>query len=182
MRRAALGLTLLVLAGAVPAAAQVEKAFPRERRGTSVLVNSGGGWVAGDRYVTRAAVVAWSRKWNTLTLYLLWRRQVSCATFLHVIQMPGHLIQVHVSSVPRVPVGRAVGDPQVAFVTIYRNPSTPEQVSGLKHGARLTFQSVDSYPGGVWRGVFSVPTRVYGDGKTYGYRGTFAARFCQLRT
>jgi len=42
-------------------------------------------------------------------------------------------------------------------------------------------QSVDSYPGGFWRGVFKVSTRIYGVGKLYGYNGTFAAGWCQLK-
>ena len=71
-------------------------------------------------------------------------------------------------------------DPEVAFLTIYRNASRAPHVAGLKHGAQLTFQSVNTYPGGTWRGVFKVPTRIYGDGKLYGYNGTFAAKWCQL--
>ena len=85
MRRLVLSLLVVFLAVAVPASARVERTFPRERMGTSFLATSGGGVVTGDRYVTRSAVIAWSRKWNTLTLYLLWRKPVTCATFLHAI-------------------------------------------------------------------------------------------------
>jgi len=67
MRRVVLSLLVVFLAMAVPASARVEKTFPRERLGSSLLVTSGGGVVSGDRYVTKAAVIAWSRKWNTLT-------------------------------------------------------------------------------------------------------------------
>ena len=95
--------------------------------------------------------------------------------------MPGHLIQVHVTNKPRIRVGRPVAHPEVAFVTVYRDPSKPEHVAGLQHGAKLIFDRVDSYPRGIWRGRFSLPTRIYGDGMIYGYRGTFAARFCQVR-
>ncbi len=179
MRRVVLSLLVVFLAMAVPASARVEKTFPRESLGSSLLVTSGGGVVSGDRYVTKAAVIAWSRKWNTLTLYLFWRKPVTCATFLHAINLPGHLIQVHVTSLPRVHVRRPMADPQVGFLTIYRNRSRPPHVAGLKHGGQLTFQSVNTYPGGIWRGVFKVPTRIYGDGKLYGYNGTFAARWCQ---
>lgn len=180
MTRAALALMIaLALGAAVPASAHVEKAFPRVRLGAGALTTSGGGIVAGDAYSTRSAAIVWNRKWNTLTLYLLWRRGVTCGNVLRLIGQPGHLIQVHVTSVPRVHVARPMPDAQVAFLTIYR--STPEHVAGLKHGATLTFRSVDSYPGGVWSGTFTVPTRIYGDGKTYGYRGTFAAKFCELR-
>jgi hypothetical protein len=147
--------------------------------GASLLVTSGGGTVAGDTYVTRSAAIVWSRRWNTLTLYLFWRRNVTCGELVRAVQLPGHLVQVHVADEPRVHVGRPMGS-QVAFLTIYRNPSTPEHIAGLKRGAQLTFESVDSYPGGVWRGRLTLPTRIYGDGKVYGYRGTFAARFCQI--
>jgi hypothetical protein len=180
VRRVVPAVAVLALAAAVPAAARVEQAFPRERLGASLLVTSGGGTVAGDAYAARSAAIVWSRRWNTLTLYLFWRRSVTCGSLLRAVQLPGHLVQVHVTSEPRVHVGRPMPGSQVAFLTIYRNPSTPEHVAGLRHGATLTFESVDSYPGGVWRGRFSVPTRVYGDGKVYGYRGTFAARFCQV--
>jgi hypothetical protein len=180
MRGVVVALSVASLAGALPAAAQVEGAFPRERLGASLLVTTGGGTVAGDTYVTRSAAVVWSRRWNTLTLYLFWRRNVTCRTLLRAVQLPGHLVQVHVTSGPRLHVGRPMPDSQVAFLTIYRNPSTPEHVAGLRHGARLTFESVDSNPGGVWRGRFSLPTRIYGDGNVYGYSGTFAARFCEV--
>jgi hypothetical protein len=180
MRGVVVALSVASLAGSLPAAAQVERTFPRERLGASLLVTTGGGTVAGDTYVTRSAAVVWSRRWNTLTLYLFWHRNVTCRTLLRAVQLPGHLVQVHVTSGPRVHVGRPMPEPQVAFLTIYRNPSTPEHVAGLRHGAQLTFESVDSYPGGVWRGRLSLPTRIYGDGNVYGYRGTFAARFCQV--
>jgi len=172
-------VVVLAVATTSPAAARVEQAFPRERLGASLLVTTGGGTVAGDTYATRSAAVVWSRRWNTLTLYLFWRRNVTCGSLLRAIQQPGHLVQVHVADEPRVHVGRPMPDSQVAFLTIYRNPSTPEHIAGLKQGSRLTFESVDSYPGGVWRGRFALPTRIYGDGKVYGYRGTFAAKFCQ---
>jgi hypothetical protein len=174
-------LVVILLAAAAPAAARVERAFPRERLGTSLVVTAGAGVVAGHPYRTRSAVIVWSRKWNTLTLYLFRRRKVNCRRLLRAIQVPGHLIQVHVTNKPHVRVGRPMGHPQVAFVTVYRDPSRPEHVAGLQRGAKLTFERVDSYPRGIWRGLFSLPTRVYGDGKIYGYRGTFAARFCQVK-
>lgn len=180
MRRAAASLTVALVA-ASPAAAQMQVAFPQVRLGGGKEPNAGGGVVAGDRYVTRNAVVVWNRKWNNLTLYLLWRRQVTCATFRRTVTKPGHLIQVHVTDSPRVGVGQPVANPQVAFLTIFRDPSIPTKIAGLKQGARLRFTRVDSYPGGVWHGVFSVPRKVYGDGRLYGYNGTFAAKWCVVR-
>ena len=178
VRRLVLAVVAVLVLSAVPASAHLDSAFPRQRLGTSILATSGGGVVNGDTYATRTAVIAWSRKFNSLTLYLLWRRRVTCASLLRVIQMPGHLIQVHVTSTPRVHIGRPMAGPEVAFVTIYKKK--PEHVAGLKHGAQLTFTSVNSFPGGVFRGKFKVPTRIYGDGKLYGYNGTFAAKFCQV--
>lgn len=176
-----LALLVLTLAAAAPAAARIDRAFPRERLGMSLTVTSGGGVVAGHPYVTRSAAVVWSRRWNTLTLYLFRRRKVSCRTLLRAVQVPGHLIQIHVASAPRVHITRPMANPEVAFLTVYPDGSTPTHVAGLKHGATLIFDSVNSYPKGTWRGRFTLPTRVYGDGKIYGYRGTFAARFCQVR-
>lgn len=174
-------MIVLLVVAAVPGYARLQTSFPRLRLGTSLLITSGGGLAAGDAYYPRAAVVAWNRRWNSLTLYLLLSRGVTCGTLRRVITRPGHLIQVFVTSKPRVYVGRPMADPQVAFLTIHRNPNVPEHVAGLKHGAQLTFTSVDSYPGGVWRGVFQVPFRIYSDGKLYGYKGTFAAKWCELR-
>lgn len=174
-------LAVLLLVSAVPASANVQKAFPRLRIGSGNQSISASGFVAGDAYVLRAAVVSWNRKFNVLTLYLLWRRNVTCGTLRNVIAKPGHLIQVYVTGEPRVNVGRPMADPQVAFLTVYRDPTTPMHVAGLKHGASLTFTRVDTYPGGVWHGLFEVPRRVYGDGKLYGFKGTFAAKWCELR-
>jgi hypothetical protein len=181
MRRLVLALLVVALAAAAPAAARIDRAFPRERLGMSLTVTAGGGVVAGHPYATRSAAVVWSRRWNTLTLYLFRRRKVSCRTLVQAVQVPGHLIQIHVASRPRVHITRPMAQPQVAFLTVYRDRSKPTHVAGLKRGARLVFDSVNSYPRGVWRGRFTLPTRVYGDGKIYGYRGTFAARFCQLK-
>ena len=180
VRRAVVAVVVLLVA-AVPANAQLEQTFPKLRLGAGNEPNAGGGVVAGDKYVTRNAVIAWNRKFGDLTLYLLWRKSVSCRTLRHTITRPGHLIQVHVTSEPRVSVGKAIADPQVAFLTIFRNPKVPTRIAGLKHGAQLQFTRVDSYPGGVWHGVFSVPQHYYGDGRLYGYKGTFAARWCELR-
>ena len=173
----ALAALLLTSAAFAPTGAQ--KPFPRVRAGLGNQPISGGGFVAGDRLVTRGAVVAWNVHFGTLTLYLLPRARVTCRTLRLATQKPGHLIQVYVTSKPRVSVGRPVPDPQVAFLTIYR--TKPMHVAGLKQGAQLTFTRIDSYPGGVWHGMFSVPRRVYGDGQLYGYKGTFAAKWCQLR-
>jgi hypothetical protein len=181
MRRLILALLVLTLAAAAPAAARINQAFPRERLGVSLAVTSGGGVVAGRPYVTQSAAVVWSRRWSSLTLYLFRRRKVTCRTLLHVAQIPGHLIQIHVTSRPRVHINRPMAQPQVAFLTISRDRARPTHVAGLRHGAKLIFQSVNSYPRGIWRGRFALPTRVYGDGKIYGYRGTFAARFCQVK-
>jgi hypothetical protein len=181
MRRVVLGLLVLALAAAAPAAARIDRAFPRERLGMSLTVTSGGGVVAGHPYVTRSAAVVWSRRWNTLTLYLFRRKKVTCRGLVRAVQVPGHLIQIHVAGSPRVHITRPMARPQVAFLTVFKNRSTPTHVAGLKHGARLVFDSVNSYPHGIWRGRFTLPTRVYGDGLIYGYRGTFAARFCQVR-
>jgi hypothetical protein len=174
-------LVVILLAAAAPAPARIGPAVPRDRLGTSLVVTSGGGVVAGHPYRTRSAVIVWSRKWHTLTLYLIRRRKVNCRRLMRAVQVPGHLIQVHVTNKPRVRVGRPMAHPEVAFVTVYRDPSRPEHIAGLKHGAKLTFERVDSYPHGIWRGRFSLPTRVYGDDMIYGYRGSFAARFCQMK-
>lgn len=160
---------------------QADRAFPRVRAGVGNEPTAGGGIVAGDRFVARTAVVAWNRHWGTLTLFLISRPSVTCATLRTVAHKPGHLIQVYVTSKPRVPVGRPVAAPQVAFVTVDPDPDVPAHVAGLKQGAKLVFTRLDSYPRGVWHGTFTVPRRVYGDGELYGYGGSFAARWCQLQ-
>jgi hypothetical protein len=181
VKRVGVAILVILLVAAVPAYAEAQKAFPRLRTGLGNQPTAGGGFVAGDRYVARTAVVTWNRRWNKLTLYLLWRRGATCGTLRRVARRPGHLIQVNITSKPHVNVGLPVADPQVAFVTISNNPKVPMHVAGLKKGAELTITRVDSYPGGVWHGIFKVPRLHYGDGKLYGYNGTFAAKWCELR-
>ena len=157
-----------------------DQAYPRIRAGVGNEPNAGGGVIDGDRFVPRTAVVAWNRHWSSLTLYLLPRANVTCRSLRAATQRPGHLIQVYVTGKPRVRVGRPVAGPQVAFVTVH--PEKPMDVAAALRAARLTFSRVDTFPGGVWHGSFDMPFRTYGNGKLYGYHGTFAAKWCQLRT
>jgi hypothetical protein len=180
MRRVGLSALVVLLAAAAPAPAGLQKAFPRLLIGLGSEPTSGGGVIAGSRYITRTAVIAWNLKWNTLTLYLLPRANVTCGTLRRVTTSPGQLIQVYVTGAPHATTG-PVAKPQVAFMTVHRDPKVPPHVAGLKNGAQLTFTRINSYPGGVWHGLFKVPRRVYGDGKLYGYNGTFAAKWCELR-
>jgi hypothetical protein len=179
-RSASALLAALVLTTGV-AWASFDSTFPRIKLGSGKEPTSGGGVIAGSPYVTRSAVVAWNEHFGTLTLYLLRGRTVTCATFKRVITKPGHLIQVYVTNQPHVSVNQQVTDPQVAFLTIFKDPNIPTKVAGLKNGARLMFTRVNTYPRGVWHGVFKVPQGVYGDGKVYGYNGTFAAKWCDVR-
>jgi hypothetical protein len=179
-RRVSVLLVALVLTTAV-ARASVAGTFPHIKLGSGKEPTSGGGVLAGYPYITRSAVVAWNEHFDTLTLYLIRGDRVTCATLKRVITKPGHLIQVYVTNQPHVSVNQQVIDPQVAFLTIFKDPNIPTQVAGLKNGARLMFTRVNTYPGGVWHGIFKVPQRLYGDGKVYGYSGTFAARWCDVR-
>jgi len=181
MRRVLVTTSAALLFAAVPAIAAPQTSFPRIRSGVGNEPTAGRGVVAGYEFVTRAAVVAWNRRWNSLTLYLFGRRGVTCGTLRRAVQRPGHLIQVHVTGAPRVPIGSPVAGAEVAFVTVSPNPKTPPHVAGLRNGAKLTFTRLDTYPRGVWHGTFSVPRREYADGNVYGYKGTFAAKWCQLR-
>jgi acyl-CoA thioesterase len=170
------GAALLSASAAFPAA---DGSFPRLREGSGKQLTFGGGVVAGKPYVALTAVVIWSRRSNSLTLYLLRQRAVTCATLGKQTAKPGQLVEIHVTSKPHVPLGHRVSTAQVAFITVSRNPKVAPHVAGLRTGARLLFTRVDTYPGGVWHGIFKVPQRIYGDGNQYGYNGTFAARWCQ---
>ena len=179
MRWAALTALVVLVVASTAVASEADKAFPRIQAGVGNEPNSGGGVVDGTPYVPRSTVVAWNRHWGSLTLYLLPRAGVTCTTLRAATQKPGNRIQVYVTSKPTVRVGRPVPDPQVAFVTVH--PEKPMDVAAALHAARLTFSRVDTYPGGVWHGSFIMPHRTYGNGKVYGYHGTFAAKWCQLR-
>ncbi len=179
MRSVALFTLAALVVASTAVASEMQKAYPRIRAGVGNEVNSGGGVVDGDRYVPRTTLVVWNRHWGSLTLYLFPRAKVTCGTLHAATQTPGHLIQVYVTGKPSVRVGRPVADPQVAFVTVY--PEKPMDVAAALHVAHLTFTRVDTYPGGVWHGTFDVPHATYANGKVYGYHGTFAARWCQLR-
>ena len=170
------GLALLSASAAFPAP---DGSFPRLREGSGKQLTFGGGVVAGKPYVARTAIVLWSRRWNTLTLYLLRQRAVKCASLNQQTAKPGQFVEIHVTSKPQVPLGRRVAHAQVAFITVSPKPNTPAHVAGLRTGARLLFTRIDTFRGGVWHGIFKVPQRTYGDGKQYGYNGTFAAHWCQ---
>jgi hypothetical protein len=180
VRKILFALLALLLVGAAPAHATIESKFPRVRIGIGDEPTAGGGVIAGDNFVARSAVIVWNSKWNNLRLYIFPRTGVTCSKLIRAVQKPGHVIQVFVTNQRHVAVEQPVTDPQVGFMTIFRNPKIPMHISGLKHGASLEFSRVDSYPGGVWHGTFKVPQRIYGNGRLYGYNGTFAAKFCQL--
>ena len=164
-------------------AAGTSARFPRMRLGIGDEATAGGGIVAGMPDRTRSAVVAWNRKERTLTLYLIRLSHVSCGTLKRQITRPGHVIQALIRARPlSAIVARPVPDQTLQFITYYRDPKKhPLNAAGLKEGVRLVITRVDSYPGGVWHGTLYVPTKVYGNGKVYGYRGSFAARWCDLR-
>jgi hypothetical protein len=71
--------------------------------------------------------------------------------------------------------------PLASVVPVQPCEPSVKEFAGLKHGAQLKFTRVDSFPGGVWLGIFRVPRRVYADGNVYGYNGTFEAKWCVQR-
>ena len=161
----------------------VQSAFPLQRAGVGSERTTGGGFIAGQPFVTRSSVVVWSRKWNSLTLYFLRQKNVNCKNVLRVAGLPGPVIQVSITNKPHIiAVTRPVAILGTIFVVIPRDPAAPQQASGLKFGPTLTLTRVDTHPQGVWHGRFIVPRRAYGDGKIYAYHGTFAAKWCQFRT
>jgi hypothetical protein len=80
-----------------------------------------------------------------------------------------------------MPYGMSPAEDPALFLTYRRNPNAPIDAAGLTHGVKLVLTRINSYPGGVWHGTLSAPTKVYNDGKVYGYEGSFAAQWCDLR-
>ena len=171
-------VAFFVFAGSA-AGAEPPKGFPALKYGIGVEPMWGGGTFAGEAYSPRTAVVAWSMKARTLTLYLLRERHVTCGGLGRAITAPGLLVQALITARPLAKVvARPIPSQTLQFVT-HREGRVG--VGALKEGVRLVLTRVDSHPGGVWHGRLSVPKKVYADGKLYGYRGTFAARWCQVR-
>jgi hypothetical protein len=126
--------------------------------------------------------VAWNRSKRSLTLYLLRGTKVSCGTLKRDVTRPGHTIQALITARPiRALVGHAIPDQSLQFITYSTNPNARVNDAGLRQGVKLVITRIDSYPHGVWHGSLTVPTKVYGNGKVYGYHGTFAARWCEQR-
>ena len=174
----AAALLLFVVSGSAFAATSGAR-FPRLSYGVGNEPTSGGGYFASAPYVPRTAVVAWNVKARTLTLYLLRQQDVGCRRLRRTITAPGLLVQALITARPLAAVvGRPIPNQTLQFVTHRRGRVG---VGALKKGVRLVLTRVDSYPGGVWHGSLTLRTRVYADGRVYGYRGTFAARWCQLR-
>ena len=147
--------------------------FPRERMGVGSERTTGGGMIAGVRFTPHSALVVWNRKYNALTLYLLPQRGVTCSKLKHEAARPGRLIQVSIPSGRKVKVNK----PMIAhavFLLIPHDPTKPQQGSGLRNGPKVALSRVDTYPGGVWHGRFTVPQLEYGDGRVYAYNGTLA--------
>jgi hypothetical protein len=153
--------------------------FPRERMGVGNERTTGGGVIAGEPFTPHSAAVVWNRKYNALTLYLLPQRGVTCSKLKGEAAKPGRLIQVSIPSGRRVKVNKPIVA-QAVFILIPRDPTKPQQASGLKNGPKITLSRVDTYPGGIWHGRFTVPRLEYGDGRVYAYNGTFSARWCQI--
>jgi hypothetical protein len=169
-----------VFAGA--ALASSTATFPRLQLGIGNESTAGGGMVAGAPYRTHSAFVAWNRRRKDLTLYLVRARGVDCRNLIKVARRPGNLIQAVIKARPLANyVYHRLPDQTLQFVTHYADTHRPLHDAGLRQGVKLVLTRVDSYPGGVWHGRLTVPTKVYGDGKVYGYRGTFAAGWCDLK-
>jgi hypothetical protein len=183
LMRRGLGLlfVLLAFAGTAYAAGTLTgKAFPKLRIGIGAEPTAGGGYMEDSPYHTRSAIVAWNRRHRDLTLYLIRAPSVNCRNFLRVATRPGHLIQALIKARPLARyIGRRLPNQTLQFITYF--PNAPLHVSGLKQHVNLVLTGIDSYPGGVWHGRLDVPIKRYGDGKLYGYRGTFAARWCDRR-
>lgn len=179
MRRV-LGVVVVLLALAGSAYAQDTanlKPFPKLRFGIGTEPTTGGGYLANSPYHTRTAIIAWNRRHQDLTLYLIRAQSLNCRNFLRIATRPGNLIQALIKARPLIRyVNRRLPNQTLQFITYYKNQ--PLHVSGLKQRVNLVFTSVDSYPGGVWHGRLDVPIKRYGDGMIYGYHGTFAARWC----
>lgn len=177
-RTLAVLVAVVAVAGSALAAQQPPKRFPALRYGSGNEPNWGGGTFAGIRYKPHQAVVAWNTKARTLTVYLLRQRHVTCASLNDAITAPGLLVQALITARPlkRV-VGHAIPDQTLQFV-LHRNGRVA--VGAMKNGVRLVLTRVDSHRNGIWHGRLSVPKKVYADGKLYGYRGTFAAKWCQV--
>ena len=172
-------VAVLAFAGAAFAAHQPPKRFPALRYGIGNEPTWGGGTFGGVPYSTRQAVVAWSRSARTLTVYVLRQKRVTCSGLEHAITAPGLLVQALITARPLAHVvGHVIPDQTLQFV-LHRDGRTA--VGAMKQGVRLVITRVDSHRGGVWHGRLSVPKKVYADGKLYGYRGTFAAKWCQVR-
>ena len=172
-------VAVLVVVGSAAAAGKPPKRFPALHYGIGVEPTWGGGTFAGEAYAPRAAVVAWSRKARTLTLYLLRQKHVTCSGLADAVTAPGVLVQALITARPLAhAIGKPIPNQTLQFVT-HREGRVG--VGALKEGVRLVLTRVDTRPAGVWHGKLSVPKKVYADGKLYGYRGTFAARWCQVR-
>ena len=51
----------------------------------------------------------------------------------------------------------------------------------MRNGPKVALSRVDTYPGGVWHGRFTVPQLAYGDGKVYAYNGNIRRAVVHLR-
>src|SRR5205085_11141150 len=111
-------IAALVLVGSAAAAGKPPKRFPALRYGTGTEPTWGGGTFAGEAYAPRQAVVAWSMKARTLTLYLLRQKHVTCSSLGDAITAPGVLVQALITARPLAHViAKPIPDQTLQFVT-----------------------------------------------------------------
>ncbi|MDQ4144697.1 MAG: hypothetical protein M3198_13330 [Actinomycetota bacterium] len=158
-----------------------ERAPPRPRPKFAPLVKGQGsertrarGEYAGDRVVIRSALalnLGDGRVWIEL-----FPEPVSCASW-NLGSPSGVFFLATVTVTPRtlrsLPVGRPLREYRLWWT---RRRGSKSRVDGVD--GRLTLTSIDTHPGGYWRGRLSVPRGLSAYAERQRLQGTFAAEWC----
>jgi len=134
----------------------------------------GGGLIAGKSFSAHYAVALLDISFDQVEIYLL-AKPVACSSIQFA---PTPYVQVIVDS-NGAPI--VVGKPSVqngqAFVQANFYPATGNKYYAIQPGVSMTITRADPTTNGVWHGDVTV-SKQQSDGKTFSYRGTFAAHWC----
>jgi hypothetical protein len=154
--------------------------YPAQHQGSGREPTTGSGIFAGTRFVPRSALADYEiglsccpeKTVGNVNVFLFERSGVACRSleaarskrfFSYTVETDGR----------KLPIGSVVPAglfQQASFNVI-------GLTTGFQPGVSIVFTRIDTTPGGVWHGRIKVPRQTY-EHKTYGFTGTFAARWC----
>ena len=170
----------LLPALALPLVAAALGPYPSQHEGTGAEPTSGAGIFAGTAFKPHSALARYelgvsccpSKQIGQLDVYLFERAGVTCAKLDDARSQRNVSYTVETSG-KKVPVGH----PPPGSLFQQASFNVTGVTTGFQVGVEIVFTRVDTTPNALWHGGITVPRTTF-NGKTYAFKGTFAARWC----